>query len=396
MKLAAIWLSILLLNPFAGAQVIKQNGGSAAVSLSPSVACTGTGINFDSGTAYVDCSNNKFGVLSTAPANEFHIGSGGQANIYQSMQTDSRTWKTGIGQAGGDDAYVIQDVNAGTTRVTITTGGNIGIGTTIPSSTLHVAGTSQFGSGATISTFTTTGNIQLVSGSTITSAGTLTISTAASVSATDMPAIFVDVAGQVGINTKSPLDTFHVGGTAFANLYTRYQTDSRSWRLGFGQSGGDDNLILQDATAGATRFRINTTGDVFIAGTASGANPTLLVRNAGDVGIGSGSPTIPATTLEVSGSLSTGSGATKSTFTTTGRLILDPAAGHIPSVRTKAQMDAITGVVGLVYICSDCTVPYDICVGTGTALSGFRAVVNSAINTAVPGTLVNKGCGSGN
>lgn len=66
-------------------------------------------------------------------------------------------------------------------------------------------------------------------------------------------------------------------------------------------------------------------------------------------------------------------------------------------VRTKAQIDAITPTAGgQTVICSDCTVPFDTCVSTGSTLSGFRAVINSAINTAVPGTLVPKGCGSGN
>ena len=68
----------------------------------------------------------------------------------------------------------------------------------------------------------------------------------------------------------------------------------------------------------------------------------------------------------------------------------------VPGIRTKAQIDALPGILGAQIICSDCTVPYDICVGTGTGTSGYRAVLNSAINTAVPGTLVPKGCGSGN
>lgn len=63
-------------------------------------------------------------------------------------------------------------------------------------------------------------------------------------------------------------------------------------------------------------------------------------------------------------------------------------------VRTKAQIDAITPAaaqLGSFLICSDCTVPYDVCVATGTTLSGFRATHNSAMNAAT-----NRGCGSGN
>ena len=66
-----------------------------------------------------------------------------------------------------------------------------------------------------------------------------------------------------------------------------------------------------------------------------------------------------------------------------------------PGIRTKAQIDTLPGILGGQVMCSDCTVPYDVCVGTGTGVSQWRAVLNSAINTAVPGTLVSKGCGTG-
>lgn len=63
-------------------------------------------------------------------------------------------------------------------------------------------------------------------------------------------------------------------------------------------------------------------------------------------------------------------------------------------VKTKAELDAITPALGDAYYCSDCTVPYDLCTTTAATLSGFRAVLNSAINTITPGTLVPKGCGT--
>lgn len=66
-------------------------------------------------------------------------------------------------------------------------------------------------------------------------------------------------------------------------------------------------------------------------------------------------------------------------------------------VRTKAQIDAMTPeIIGGAVICSNCTVPYDVCVATAQTLSGYRATINSAINTEIPGTLVGKGCGTNN
>ena len=52
--------------------------------------------------------------------------------------------------------------------------------------------------------------------------------------------------------------------------------------------------------------------------------------------------------------------------------------------RTKAQIDAITPTaVGSVLFCSNCTIP-DVCVSTGTTLSGFKKIGETA------------GCGTNN
>ena len=56
----------------------------------------------------------------------------------------------------------------------------------------------------------------------------------------------------------------------------------------------------------------------------------------------------------------------------------------LPTIKTMAQLDLITPAVGHVYLCSDCTNAYDICVGTVAAPSGFRAIKGTG------------GCGSGN
>jgi hypothetical protein len=60
-------------------------------------------------------------------------------------------------------------------------------------------------------------------------------------------------------------------------------------------------------------------------------------------------------------------------------------------IRTVAQLNAITPKAGDRYQCSNCTVPYDMVVGTGATIAGFRAETLSAISTVTPGTLVPKG-----
>lgn len=66
-----------------------------------------------------------------------------------------------------------------------------------------------------------------------------------------------------------------------------------------------------------------------------------------------------------------------------------------PGNYTKAQIDGMSPAVGDTIHCIDCTVPYDTCTGTAAVVSGYRAETYSAISTVVPGTLVPKGCGSG-
>lgn len=91
-----------------------------------------------------------------------------------------------------------------------------------------------------------------------------------------------------------------------------------------------------------------------------------------------------------------GSGNLNATsFVGSGASLTSLPANHKGEVKSKAQLDAITPALGDWYICSDCTVPYDICPATAATPSGFRATTYSAISTVVPGTLVPKGCGVG-
>jgi len=74
---------------------------------------------------------------------------------------------------------------------------------------------------------------------------------------------------------------------------------------------------------------------------------------------------IPAASI-VAGSLGTGD------FAITGKLSL--ASAFTPQVATKATINAITGAVGRVYSCSDCTNTYTLCVATGTAANQYREI----------------------
>lgn len=191
------------------------------------------------------------------------------------------------------------------------------------------------------------------------SAGAVTTS---KIAASALEPITLDATnGEVGVNVSNPLAKLSVNGLSSA--------------AGFGAT--DKGILQVQSLADAIGLHFGTYAGspypAYIQGgdprtSQGGTYPLAIQPKGGDVGVGTTNPTAK---LEVVGSF-------------------------LPQIRTKAQIDAITAAVGHTYYCSDCTVPYDICIGTGTALSGFRATINSAINTAVPGTLVPKGCGTNN
>ncbi len=53
------------------------------------------------------------------------------------------------------------------------------------------------------------------------------------------------------------------------------------------------------------------------------------------------------------------------------------------AVKDNAFFNTTVGVVGATYLCSDCTIPYSLCVGTSTALSGWKVTHSASV-----------GCGS--
>jgi hypothetical protein len=62
------------------------------------------------------------------------------------------------------------------------------------------------------------------------------------------------------------------------------------------------------------------------------------------------------------------------------------SSGFVPLIRTKAQFDALTPTeVGLTYLCSNCTIPYSMCVATGTAKAQFKVTHSATV-----------GCGTNN
>lgn len=182
---------------------------------------------------------------------------------------------------------------------------------------------------------------------------------------------FEVLTSEVWTSTSTPAYIrFQTTPTGSITRSTRMQIQP-SGRVGIGTITPINLLDVQGpATFGTNKSGFGTAGYLF---TASGSSFTM-----------SGA----------AGFMTSGSSVTASGFFGNGSGVTNVMAMGV-GTKTKAQFDATTPMLGDMYLCSDCTVPYDICAATAASLGSFRATLNSAINTVVPGTLVPKGCGTG-
>ena len=293
-------------------------------------------------TAYIDSYNNmafranqnggsggsfKFtggnvGIGTTSPSQLLHIYGGAPTPMIESttvgananlrFKTTARTWSIGPNQGLSNSFFEIYDSTLSATRVTIDTSGNVGIGTTSPSSRLHVVGPQQTtsarfpglvvqqeyydpGSGGqlissalTLRTTSSAGDnwvagaiVGLVGnpGDTGSYPGGLAFHTKpkGTASADVVEAMRIDYAGKVGIGTTSPSGALHVVGSSgnstkiFYDMYlynTLVLTDA-SWTAQGGIGGTNGHLLL--FSNGLTeRMRITSAGDVGIGTTSPG------------------------------------------------------------------------------------------------------------------------------
>lgn len=183
-----------------GASLEVRNTGGTQVLLTGSAG--NTGVQFAPSGGFADL---RFTTSDGADSKVMRLGGGGD------VLTSRGAVLTLQGNEGGGEA-ILSAGDGG--NYILLSNGNVGVNAGTPATRLEVNGDAQFGSGAAKSTFTAAGNLQLVSGSTVASAGTLSISTAASAVLTGTPALFIDGAGRTGLATAAPARTLDVAGDA--------------------------------------------------------------------------------------------------------------------------------------------------------------------------------------
>ena len=274
---------------------IGTTSPSTNLHVAGSVRVTGDRIDVNSNTritgAYYENSNTEYTYID--------MYNGGNASI----NIGTKHPLSYISFESGNGAY--------TERMRITNTGNVGIGTTSPSSILDVRGASAyFHLGNTSDTryvdigHWATGNIQVEAGN-----GNLYLKTQTShylaLGTTNSERLRIDSSGNVGINTTSPQDFLHI-------------------RTGLGWGAritytGDDSYLRLSSNQIAAFNSSNGAADLYLNANSSG---NVLFTGGGNVGIGTASPAYKldvigtmriagnkdATNLRIAANLSTASG----------------------------------------------------------------------------------------
>lgn len=292
-------------------------------------------------------SNVVFGSISS-------ISGGTGASSSLTMQSTSGT---------GTSDYIVFKTASQVERMRITTGGNVGIGTSTPDALLTVNGVASFGDGAA-ATPSITNMGDLNTGIWFPAADTIAASTGGS------ERMRIDSSGNVGIGTASPSQKLDVVGNL---LLSGQSTGNQYITIGSGRSGNGFSYIdlVGDTTYSSFGTRLirgtggaNTSTSLQHHGTGEfqlfayeaaplvvylDSNEKMRITSGGNVGIGTASPSYQL-------QLSTDSAAKPSTNTWT--------------IASDARLKTVKGEYqkGLIEICQVRPVRYEY-----NGLGGFAA-----------------------
>ena len=273
--------------------VITTDGLTSSAGIDITGTVTASGLTVDTNTLHVDATNNRVGIGTTSPSKKLHV-SGGDMRIESNFP---RLYFTDIGEnsdysiINNNGKFSIYDDTNTTYRMAIDSSGNVGIGTTSPASKLHVQGTGT-------TAIQVTGGSGNVAGIYLGDADGLANGRLSYSNADNSLQLFtngsermrIDSSGNVGIGTTSPDSLLEVVG-ADPILTIR---DSET-------TGANTNATLRLAESGASDtlgnyWDINHTGNGelrFVQDRDGVNNERMRINYAGNVGIGTTSPSSP-------------------------------------------------------------------------------------------------------
>ena len=241
---------------------------------------------------FVDSGNNRVGIGTNSPMSLLHLSA--TAPIISLTDTNSFTDANDrlIFRAGANEGLIQWYDDSGSSTSTIAvfeSGGNVGIGTTSPSTALTVSGDFNATTAGSKPSITGTGIYgggigfidTNVSGMyTDTSGANLKFFTnqSGSDTAASKVAMTINGSGQVGIGTASinSDSILHLKSTQ-PNIYFEDTDDSKSWRLEAGAV-----FKLQNITTSSEVFRIDQSDHLLINNTAYSSLGTVVVQQTAD------------------------------------------------------------------------------------------------------------------
>lgn len=298
-----------------------------------------SGVNIDTNTFFVDSTNNKVGIGTGTPSAKLdidgaHVASIGLLRLNSSAANMSAMtyYIDGVYKAatyaGTDDNFyvwgrdadiVFNTTTSGTTRMVITNGGNVGIGTTGPTQKLMVGGSirvtggyydssNSIGSNGQVLASTGTGTAWInVGGGTVNGSGTVNYLSKWTGTTLLGDSQLFDNGTNVGVGTATPAAKLDVSGNVRAAAALISQGGNNSW------TGAAIFMDWQSTYGRIGAYNYATSAWMPIS---LNDNSIYITGANGNVGLGT---TAPGVKLEVAGGIRA--------TTSSGQIDVDPTSG---------------------------------------------------------------------